>query len=687
MKRFLLSICILMLSASAMAQKKYDDIIYPKLNEFTKSDVETITLDNGITFFLLEDKELPLIRVNVTVRTGSLIEPLEKTGLAAMTGRVMREGGSLNYPSDELNTLLEDKAAYMSTFIGMNSGGASMNLLKENFDELLPVFIDLIQNPAFPQDKIDLAKTQSRSNISRRNDDQQSIASREFFKLLYGEDTPYTSQTEYATLDAITKEDLVAFHKNAFVGNNMTIGVIGDFNTRDMKRKLKEAFGSIEAGSETMLVYPEVTYQYPSTVNLIDKPDVNQSFIFLGHIGGLRENPDYAALQLMNEILSGGFSGRLLQSVRSDLGLAYSVFGSYTSNIYYPGIFYTGVMTKSSTSSEAIDAMLVEVEKLQNEAVSSDELEEAKERMLNSLIFRYDSKNKILNERINYEYNNLPADFFDQYVEELKVVSSDDIQRVAKKYIKPDQVQILVVGNASEIGTQLDKYGTVNIIDITIPQPISKEEKISGDAEAGKTWLKQMAEAIISTGTKASSISSKSIVTQITPMGNMDIQSESTINYDEISMVADLVTPQGTITMELQNGAGIMKMMGQEQPLPPMMSQPMFEEIKNSYIRIALNHENLTVEYMGTETFENSEYNVINIEGDKTITFLLDKETHLPFLSRKNDLNPQTGSFVASETRYSNWTTVDGVSYAFLTTSYADGEKVSETVVESITVN
>ena len=687
MKRFLLSICILMLSASAMAQKKYDDIIYPKLNEFTKSDVETITLDNGITFFLLEDKELPLIRVNVTVRTGSLIEPLEKTGLAAMTGRVMREGGSLNYSSDELNTLLEDKAAYMSTFIGMNSGGASMNLLKENFDELLPVFIDLIQNPAFPQDKIDLAKTQSRSNISRRNDDQQSIASREFFKLLYGEDTPYTSQTEYATLDAITKEDLVAFHKNAFVGNNMTIGVIGDFNTRDMKRKLKEAFGSIEAGSETMLVYPEVTYQYPSTVNLIDKPDVNQSFIFLGHIGGLRENPDYAALQLMNEILSGGFSGRLLQSVRSDLGLAYSVFGAYTSNIYYPGIFYTGVMTKSSTSSEAIDAMLVEVEKLQNEAVSSDELEEAKERILNSLIFRYDSKNKILNERINYEYNNLPADFFDQYVEELKVVSSDDIQRVAKKYIKPDQVQILVVGNALEIGNQLDKYGTVNTIDITIPQPISKEEKISGDAEAGKTWLTRMAEAIISNGTKASSISSKSIVTQITPMGSMNIQNESTINYHEISMVADLVTPQGKMTMELQNGTGILKMMGQEQPLPPMMSQPMFEEIKNSYIKIALSHENLTAEYMGTETVENSEYNVINIEGDKTITFLLDKETNLPFLFRKNDLNPQTGSFVTSETRYSNWTTVDGISYALLTTSYADGEKVKETVFESVTVN
>ena len=152
-------------------------------------------------------------------------------------------------------------------------------------------------------------------------------------------------------------------------------------------------------------------------------------------------------------------------------------------------------------------------------------------------------------------------------MEELKVVSSDDIQRVARKYIKPDQVQILVVGNALEIGNQLDKYGTVNTIDITIPQPISKEEKISGDAEAGKTWLTRMAEAIISNGTKASSISSKSIVTQITPMGSMNIQNESTINYDEISMVADLLTPQGKMTMELQNGTGILKMMGQEQPL------------------------------------------------------------------------------------------------------------------------
>ncbi len=686
MKRFILTLSIFMFSISAFAQKKYDEITYPKLNKFTKSKVETFTLDNGITFFLLEDKELPLIRVNVTVRTGSLLEPVEKTGLASLTGRVMREGGSVNYPSDELNTLLEDKAAFMSTFIGMSSGSASMNLLKENFDELLPVFIDLIENPAFPEDKFELAKTQSRSSISRRNDDQQGIASREFFKLLYGENTPYTSQIEHATLDAISRDDLVEFHKKAFVGKNLTIGVIGDFNTRTMKKKLKKAFGSIEAGSKTTLEYPEVTYDYTSSINLIDKTDVNQSFIFLGHIGGLRENPDYAALQLMNEILSGGFSGRLLQSVRSDLGLAYSVFGAYTSNINYPGIFYTGVMTKSSTNSEAIDAMLVEVEKLQNEAVSDEELEEAKERILNSLIFRYDSKNKILSERINYEYNNLPPDFFDKYVEELKIVSSEDIQRVAKKYIKPNKVQILVVGNAAEIGDQLDKYGKVNIIDITIPQPVSDEEVISGDANAGKVLLKKMAEAIITPGVNFSEITSKAKTTQNTPMGSIEIESESTINFLEVSMTANVVTPQGNMTMELKNGSGKMKMMWQEQPLPPMMVKPMIDEIKNSFINIALTYENLTAEYIGSENVDGTEYEVIKFVGETSITFLVNKETYLPFLSRKNELNQQTGTFTLVETKYSNWTYVDGINYAFTTRAYIEGEIASEIIVESISL-
>lgn len=683
MKRSLLLILMLLISVSAIGQKKHDEIEFPEINEFAIPEVEEFTLDNGITFYLVEDQELPLIRINAIVRTGSLLEPLEKTGLAQLTGRVIREGGSENYPSDELNLLLENNAAYMSSSIGLGSGSASLNMLKENVDELLPVFVDVLQNPAFPEDKIELAKTQTKSQIARRNDEQQPIAIREFQKLIYGEDTPYTSQTEYATIDAITREDMVEFHEQSYVGNNMMIGVIGDFESSEMKKKLEEAFGSLYAGTETNLVYPEVNYEYPETVNLVDKPDVNQSFVLAGHIGGLRDNPDYAALQLMNEILSGGFSGRLMQTVRSDMGLAYAVFGNYTSNIHYPGWFFVGVMTKSSTTSEAIDAMLNEVKKLQESGVSDEEVSSAKDRILNSLVFRYDSKNKILNERLNNEYNGLPEDQFDQYIEQLKQVTAEDIQRVANKYIKPNQTQILVVGNKEEIGDQLNKYGDVNEIDISIPEPPSDEEETAGDAAQGKEWLHKMADAIIDPGTEVTSITEEATITQTTPMGDMDIESSASTNYNDYTFDRTMQTPQGEMNITYENGKGTLSMMGQQQPLPPQMAGPMLNEMKRSYLGVALNKDAVEAEYLGEETVEGVTFAVLRVDNDGAkVTYLLDKDTGLPARSRYTEMNPQTGQRQKAETVYSDWTTVDGITYAYVAETFVDDEKAAEVNVK-----
>lgn len=686
-KRTLLLSLMLLISASVFAQKRYDEIKYPELNKFKKTDVEEFTLDNGITFYLVEDKELPLIRVNAIVRTGGLLVAENKTGLASITGSVMREGGSVNYPADELNILLENNAAFMSTFIGQGSGGGNMNLLKEDFDELLPVFVDLLQNPLFPDDKIDLIKTQVKTNISRRNENPQAVAGREFSKLIYGEDTPYTYQTEYATIDAITREDMIEFHKQAFVGNNMMIGVIGDFDTSEMKKKLEAAFGSINAGSETNLIYPEISYSYPSTINLVDKKDVNQSTVYLGHIGGKRDNPDYASLQLMNEILSSGFSGRLMQTVRSDLGLAYSVFGNYSSNINYPGVFFAGVMTKSSTTAEAIDAILVEIKKLQDEPVSNDELSDAKNRFLNSLVFRYDSKSKILNERLSNEYNDLPENYFDQYVEQLKKVSISDIQRVAKNYLRPEQVQIMVVGNGDEIGDQLDKYGNVNLIDVEIPLPESDKVTASGDAAKGKEWLGKMADAVIAPGTNLETITTVSTINQATPGGTMSIKNTATISYSDYSIDATLETPQGTMQMMVENGAGKMIMMGQEQALPSAMTKPMVDEVKNSYINIALKADNLSAEYLGMEEMDGENYVSLKVESASSITYLLDPATALPAYSKVTAFNPQMGQEVETITSYSDWKVTNGVAYSFAQETKSNGQVTSSSKVESLETN
>lgn len=687
MKRTLLFTLLMMFAVTAAAQKRYDEIKYPKLNEFKKADVEEFQLDNGIKFYLVEDKELPLIRVSATIRTGSLQDPAGKEGLASMTGALIREGGSENYPADKLNVLLEDKAAFMSTFIGQGSGSASMNILKEDFDELLPVFVDLVSNPLFPEDKIELSKTQRKSGISRRNDDQGSIANREFSKLIYGENSPLTRQIEYATLDAISREDIVAFHKEAFVGNNMTFGVIGDFDTKEMKKKLEKAFGSLPAGTENNLIYPEINYSFPSTVNFINKSDVNQSYVLVGHIGGLRENPDYAKIQMMNQILGGGFAGRLFQTVRTDLGLAYAVGGGYGSNINYPGTFSLFVMTKSSTTAQAIDALIAEVEKMQTNPVTKKELEDARDRFLNSLVFRYDSKQKILNERISNEYNGLSKDAFDKYVEDLKKVTVSDIQQVAKEYLNPDKVQILVVGNAEEVGDQLQKYGNVNEIDITIPTPKSDKAEVTGDAAKGKEWLGKMADAVIEPGTNLETITTVSTIDQATPSGTMSIKNTASISYTDYSIDATLETPQGTMQMMVENGAGKMMMMGQEQALPSAMTKPMVDEVKNSYINIALKADNLSAEYLGMEEMDGENYVSLKVESASSITYLLDPATALPAYSKVTAFNPQMGQEVETITSYSDWKVTNGVAYSFAQETKSNGQVTSSSKVESLEIN
>ncbi len=473
MKHWIANIsCVLALILTITAKADgpiWESFEYPELNNFEMPDLEIFELDNGIRFYLVEDSELPLINLSVQVRTGGVVVPDDKTGLHSLTGTVMRSGGTEQYPGNELDELLESRAAVMETSIGFTSGSATMNVLAEDFGELLPVFIDLLQNPAFPQNRIDLAKTQQRSSISRSNDEQGSVASREFQRVIYGEDSRYARRIEYEHLENITREDMLDFHARSFVGENLAIGVVGDFEMEEMKSLLEEAFSVIERGEAMEMDFPAVEYEFPRSVNFVDKSDVNQSYVLLGHIGGTRDNPDYAKLQVMNRVLSGGFSSRLMQVVRSEMGLAYAVFGSYGSGNWFPGTFTAGVMTQSDTTAEAIEAIIEQIERLQEEPVSEEELELTRDQFLNSLVFQYTSRGAVLRERMNNDYAGLPPDTFERLVEEVREVSAADVQEVARRYLRPDALQILVVGNGEEVAGQLQRFGDVNEIDISIP--------------------------------------------------------------------------------------------------------------------------------------------------------------------------------------------------------------------------
>ncbi|MEQ9035686.1 MAG: pitrilysin family protein [Gracilimonas sp.] len=685
MKRISLLCLALMLTSSALyAQKKYDKIKYPELNSFQVPEVETYTADNGITYYLLEDTELPLIELRVNIKAGGVLVPADKEGLASITGTVIRSGGTESISADSLNVLLENKAASIETGIGFTSGSAWMNVLKEDFEGMLPIFIDLLTNPAFPDDKIELAKTQTKSSISRRNDNSQSVGVREFQKLIYGPESVYARTTEYETINNITREDIINFHKNHFVAENMMVGVVGDFDASEMKQKLEEAFSNIPSGEETSLDFPAVNYEPQSTINFANKSDVNQSFILMGHLGGMRENPDYPQIQVMNRVLSGGFSGRLMQVIRTEMGLAYSAFGQYSMNSFYPGFFFAGVSTKSSTTAEAIAAVIEQIERLQNEPITQKELQDTKDQILNSSVFEYDSYEEVLSQQMSYDYQGLPSNAFDAYIEGVKNTTIEDVQRVAKEYLNPDYLQIMVVGNKEEIGDQLQQFGNVNEIDISIPEPGSSEPVVDGDAAKGQEWLDKMAAALIESGSDVVSVQEKSVITQKTPMGDMDIQNSSTTNFADYSTERNLNTPQGQMTMTFKDGSGSMQMAGQQRQLPPQMAKPMLNEMKRNYLSIAINHEDIQAEYLGDETVDGEDYAVVRMTNDQVkVTFLLDQETGLPYMSRYSEMNPQTGQRQEAKSIYSDWTKAGGVTYAYSVVTYVDDQVAAELTVES----
>jgi predicted Zn-dependent peptidase len=462
---------LLWIGCAEQAVRDYENLEYPKLRDIEVPEVQQVTLANGMRLFLLEDHELPLISMSVRIRTGSMYEPAEKVGLASITGMVMRTGGTTSKTGDELDEELESIAASVETGIGLNSGSASMSVLKRDLDTGLAILVDVLMNPAFREGKIMLAKMQHRSSIARRNDFVGSIAGREFEKLIYGPDSVYARHTEYATIGNISRDDLIAFHKRFFGPNNMMLAVWGDFNTKEMIDKIEKAFEGWAKVDLQLPETPKVAYDFRKTVNVIRKDDVNQSNIYLGHIGGLRSDPDYFALIVMNKILGGGFTGRLFKNVRSREGLAYSVFGSYSANYDYPGEFYVGCQTKSESTVKAIRAMIREVEKIKESEVTDEELALAKDSFLNSFVFNFDTTGEIVNRLVTYEYYGYPSDFLMKIKQNVEKVTKADVLRVARKHLKPDQVQILAVGRPDDFDEPLSTLGPVNEIDITIPPP------------------------------------------------------------------------------------------------------------------------------------------------------------------------------------------------------------------------
>lgn len=453
--------------------RHYDELTFPPLPEVTLPDFERFELANGLKVILIEDRELPLVSGSLRVRVGSRWEPADKVGLAALTGSLLRAGGTETQTPAELNQFLENRAAGIETSIGTAAGTAGFSTLREDLDAVLPVFADVVRRPAFDPQQFELAKNQIRGGIARRNDDPGDIASREFSKLLYGEESPYARTVEYDTLDRIRREDAIAFYRQYFYPDRAILGLVGDFDAAEMRQKITAAFGDWQPSGSDGPEPPMAQQASAGGTYRVNLPQLTQSTVRLGHIGGRLDSPDYPALSVLNELLNG-FGGRLFNKVRSELGLAYSVFGVWQARSDRDGAFVAGGETRSETTVPFIKALQTEIDRLRREPIAAAELANAKESILNSFVFNFQDPAQTLSRLIRYEYYGYPEDFIFQYQRGVKATTVADIQRVAQQYLQPDNLIALIVGNPTDIDPPLSQLSDrVTTLDVTIPEPTS----------------------------------------------------------------------------------------------------------------------------------------------------------------------------------------------------------------------
>jgi zinc protease len=450
--------------------KSYKEIKYPTLGKLNIPQPERIELPNGMVVYLLEDHTLPLVNVSAMVRAGSRWEPINKAGLASITGTVMRTGGTKTRSGDELDEELDRLGASVETFVGDDSGGGSVSVLKEDADRGLSILADLLRNPKFPDDKIELAKIAQRDAIARRNDDPAGIAFREFSRVLYGKDTPYGHITEYKTIKAIDRDDLVNFHKQFFQPENVILGAWGDFDAADMRGKIERAFGSWPRGGRPKPTPPEVDPAARTRAGIysVNKEDVNQSWVMVGGLGGRRDDPDFYALTVMSGVLGGGFASRLFSHVRSQQGLAYAVFSDWGAGWDHPGIFIAAGGTKSETTVQMLTSIRKELSDIASGGVTDDEVGRAKDAILKGFAFEFDSTGKIVRRIMSYEYYGYPADYLQRYTDNIGKVTKADVERVARQYLNNDKFVVLVMGHEKDFDKPLSTLGQVTPIDVTI---------------------------------------------------------------------------------------------------------------------------------------------------------------------------------------------------------------------------
>lgn len=678
--------------AFAAKKRAFDQIKYPELNPLKLPDIRKANTENGIKLRLIKNEKLPLVSMRILLEGGEAYEPLAKIGLATITAQLLRIGGTKELTGDQVDRYLDSNGISISFSVEADYFRVSLSCLKENLDKALSILAKMLQQPAFDREKLEEIKTQLGSAIARRNDTPNSIRSREFNKLIYGADSPFGMVLEYEHLENISKQDVVILYRTFFAPDNMLVGVVGPLEQDELRQMIEKHFGKWQKKSR-IPPFPEVKKQsHDVKVYFAEKSNINQSYFSVGHLG-IKENPEEKAkIMVFNSIFSSGFDSRLNRRIRVKMGLTYGARGGINAEYLYPGITGFTTYTKSESTLEAIKAVFDEINIIRRELVEEKELKKAKDYLLNSYVFNYSTPIRIMSRNLANEFYGVPEDIDEKLPGDIKKVTAKDILNVAQKYLHPDDIIVLVVGNQEKIAEsgELSQLGKVKTIDISIKPPPLKEKIPPASPEMlekGKEILTSLMKSTYKGYKQLKSLEITKDAFMTVSGRTIDIKSKTRILYpDKLYNEASIMGGMMKVESIINGKTGVTKRMGQQTPMSEEeIEKQRFGDLYDIFTSIEKGKYKF--QYLKEEKINGKTFDVIYIfDSQKNwVKFFINRDTRL--IELEEQLSRYPGQQGTARTIKSGFKTINGITFAFQSKTYVNDKVVMESTTKQIKVN
>ncbi|HEX8249148.1 MAG TPA: pitrilysin family protein [Pyrinomonadaceae bacterium] len=424
--------------------------------KFNLPTIEKQKLSNGLEVWLVRQPELPIVSMNMVFKSGGTIDPSGKSGLASFTSSLLNSGTKTRSAVD-ISNQLSDIGANLGTGSSWDSANVSMQTLTKNLDKALDIYSDVLLNPTFPDKELDTLRRRSLFALQQRRDNPNAIASVVYNALLYGRNHPYGNSLggDEISIKSFKQSDLEDFYKTYYRPNNAVLIVAGDATMDTLKPKLETAFAGWKPAAVPNSKVPEAAMFDKPGIYVVDKPGAAQSIISIGQVGVSRDNPDYFAIQVMNDMLGGSFSSRLNMNLREDKGYTYGA-GSGFGFRRGAGPFTASAGVQTAVTKESVLEFMKELNGIRGERpVTQEELETSKQSLIRSFPQGFETNGQIAGQLSTLAVYDLPDSYYNEYFSKINAVTLADINRVANKYLTPDKMAIVIVGDKSVIEPRL----------------------------------------------------------------------------------------------------------------------------------------------------------------------------------------------------------------------------------------